>query len=260
MQIFDFHANMVIGGFRTFSGCPNYLAWSGAGGFFAARISSRRQSFGRCLECLERPCAVLGPPESTLDALHGCERHNSRIRIRRRRHLFGDMEEWPSARMTESLAVVLEYKGDWADDSLLITDARSLRGRDIFQAHGHITDVSWMSGSGQVVYCAGGQSYRLTAATMDREELSFAAELCVCHPFLPICVCFSSWLKNSAEGRLCVFDLERREMLDECAADGHRGATLEWRRLEGARVDSRWVCLYVRIPDILNLPGRSPQR
>ena len=44
-----------------------------------------------------------------------------------------------------SLAVVLEYKGDWADDSLLISDAPLAARRDIFQAHGHITDVSWMS-------------------------------------------------------------------------------------------------------------------
>jgi len=52
------------------------------------------------------------------------------------------------------------------------------------------------------------------------EPLPFGAELCVCHPQLPLCVCFSSWLKNSAKGRLFLADLNRQTVFDEYAAVG----------------------------------------
>ncbi len=225
MQIFDFQANVILGGFRMSSNCPNYLQWSNAGGFFAA-ASAEGDKASLALWNLARADAPFsGPPDKTLGTLEGCERQTPESEFGDEGTFrgYGRMAFSPDDR---SLAVVLEYKGDWADDSLLISDALSLRRRDIFQAHGHITDVSWMTVGKEVVYSAGGKAYRLTAATMDCEELSFAAELCACHPFLPICACFSSWLKNSAEGRLCVFDLERGEMLDECAADGIVG--LRW--------------------------------
>jgi len=56
--------------------------------------------------------------------------------------------------------------------------------------------------------------------TMFFEPLPFGAELCVCHPHLPLCVCFSSWLKNSAKGRLFLSDLSRQTVFDEYAAEG----------------------------------------
>lgn len=224
VQLFDFEANAILGGFGTGSNCPSHLAWSCAGGFFGASLPKDNPLLAVWSVSSERE-PFSGPPDKTLGDLVGRERQTSESEFgdEGRFRGYGRMAFSPD---DKSLAVVLEYKGEWADDSLLITDALSLRGQNIVQAHGHITDVSWMSGSGQVVYCAGGQAYRLTSATMDCEELSFAAEVCACHPFLPICVCFSSWLKNSAEGRLRVFDLERREILDECSADDIVG--LRW--------------------------------
>ncbi|MDE3168765.1 MAG: hypothetical protein KGL75_01380, partial [Acidobacteriota bacterium] len=61
---------------------------------------------------------------------------------------------------------------------------------------------------------------RLAADTMQPEPLPFGAELCACHPHLPVCVCFSSWLKNSAKGRLFLVDLNGLKILDEYAAEG----------------------------------------
>jgi hypothetical protein len=55
---------------------------------------------------------------------------------------------------------------------------------------------------------------------MNFEPLPFGAELCVCHPHLPLCICYSSWLKNSAKGRLFLVDLSRMEVFDEYAAEG----------------------------------------
>jgi hypothetical protein len=56
--------------------------------------------------------------------------------------------------------------------------------------------------------------------TWEAKPLPFGAELCACHPQLPLCLCFSSWLKNSAKGRLFLVDLNRLVVFDECAAEG----------------------------------------
>ncbi len=57
-------------------------------------------------------------------------------------------------------------------------------------------------------------------AISEAESLPFGAELCACHPQLPLCLCFSSWLKNSAKGRLFLVDLNRLTVFDEYAAEG----------------------------------------
>jgi hypothetical protein len=90
----------------------------------------------------------------------------------------------------------------------------------VFQAQGHITDLTWTPDSKQIVYCAAGQAYQLDEQSMCFESLPFGAELCVCHPHLPLCLCYSSWLKNSAKGRLFLVDLSRKTMFDEYAAEG----------------------------------------
>ena len=225
MQIFDLQTNVVLGGFAVPSNCPNYLAWSAAGKFLGASSPEPRNPSLAVWNVSSDGEPFSAAPSKSLGAPSGCDRQTPESE-------FGDDGTFKGyGRMAfspdgKSLAAVLEYKGDWADDSLLITDAHSLLGRNVFHAHGRVTDVSWTQDSRAVVYCAGGQAYRLNATTMECQEMFFAAELCACHPFLPVCVCFSSWLKNSAEGRLCVIDLDRREVLDECAADGIIG--LRW--------------------------------
>jgi hypothetical protein len=118
-----------------------------------------------------------------------------------------------------SLACVVEIEGEWADDSLAILEVPSLRKQGLFHAQGHITDLSWTYDSREIVFCAAGQTSRLAAETMEAEPLPFGAELCACHPQLPLCVCFSSWLKNSSKGRLFLVDLKRLKIFDEYAAE-----------------------------------------
>jgi hypothetical protein len=119
-----------------------------------------------------------------------------------------------------SLACVVQVEGEWADDSIAILEVPSLRKRSVLHAQGHVTDLSWTYDSRQIIFCAAGQASRLAADTMVLEALPFGAELCTCHPQLPICVCFSSWLKNSAKGRLFLVDLKRLKIFDEYAAEG----------------------------------------
>ena len=65
-----------------------------------------------------------------------------------------------------------------------------------------------------------GTSVQLDVESLAFEPLPFGAEFCVCHPHLPLCICYSSWLKNSAKGRLFLVDLDRRTTFDEYAAEG----------------------------------------
>ncbi len=144
MQIFDFHANVVLGGFGTSSNCPNYLAWSGAGALFAASLAEGDKASLVLWNVSRDRAPFSGPPDATLGTPEGCERQTSESE-------FGDEGAFSRyGRIAfspdeKSLAVVLEYKGEWADDSILITDGQSLRARNIFHAQGHITDVSWTS-------------------------------------------------------------------------------------------------------------------
>jgi hypothetical protein len=197
---------------------PTSLAWSEAGRVFAAASGGGKKASLRVWKVSDNGVPLSDPPANTLEALNGIERQTYEAE-------FGEEGAFLGYGKTvfspdeKSLAMALEFKGDWADDSILIADVPSLQKRSVFQAQGHITDLSWTPDGQHVLYCAGGQSYRLTVATMTSEQMEFGAELCVCHPFLPLCVCFSSWLKDSAKGRLSVFDLDRQEMFDERAAE-----------------------------------------
>jgi WD40 repeat protein len=121
---------------------------------------------------------------------------------------------------------VVEIRGDWADDSIVLVDAATLAKKNVFHAQGHVTDVAWTPDSSQIVYCASGQAYRLDVNTLTSEPLPFGAEFCACHPHLPLCLCFSSWLKNSAKGRLFIADLSTQNVFDEHAAENI--AHLRW--------------------------------
>jgi Tol biopolymer transport system component len=114
----------------------------------------------------------------------------------------------------------VEIKGDWADDAIVVVDVPMLRKQNVFTAQGHITDLTWTPDGQKIVYCAAGQAYRLDALSPEFEPLPFGAERCACHPHLPLCLCFSSWLKNSAKGRLFLVDLNSMRVFDEYAAEG----------------------------------------
>jgi hypothetical protein len=158
MQIFDFHANVVLGGFGTSSNCPNYLEWSGAGGLFAASLAEGSEA-SLVTWNVSRDCAPFsGPPDATLGTPAGCERQTSESEFGDEGAFsrYGRIAFSPDEKL---LVVVLEYTGEWADDSILITDALSLRAQNIFHTQEHITDVSWTHGGGQAIYCAGGKAY-----------------------------------------------------------------------------------------------------
>ena len=57
------------------------------------------------------------------------------------------------------LASVIEIRGDWADDSIVLADVPRCAHKMCFRRKGHITDLTWTPDSRQIIYCAAGQAY-----------------------------------------------------------------------------------------------------
>lgn len=219
LHFFDLHGKMFLGASAPWTKFPSRLSWSDSGKYFVAASTGGKGASlqlwdGFAPNAAAPPGALreIGMPDWLEEQAAGEE-------------FAEEGKFWGYGRTAfspgqKTLAAVVEIKGDWADDSIVLLDVPSLQRRHAFTAQGHVTDITWTPDGRQIVYCAAGQSYHLTESTPDFEPLPFAAELCACHPHLPLCVCFSSWLKNSAKGRLFLVDLNRQTTFDEYAAEG----------------------------------------
>jgi len=226
LHVFDLRGKIFLGGFGDFKSFPANLAWSDSGKYFAAASRGGGESRLRLWPATQPPTAGMpfaADAAAELRAPTGAE-------------------NWlaPATDETESanesgfagfgrlafntgetiLAVVAEIDGDWADDSIVLLEIPGFGRRTVIPAQGRITDLAWTPDNLQVIYCSGGQAYRVSAQTRTSEPLPFGAELCAVHPHLPMALCFSSLLKNSAKGRLFLADLNRLAVLDEYPAEG----------------------------------------
>ena len=237
-HVFDLHGKIFLGGFGDFPNFPAHLAWSDTGKYFAAGSRAGRESWLRVWPAAQPAAAAMPFAADAAVELHA---PNSG-------------ENWlgPSTDETESssesgfagfgrlafspdeslLAAVAEIDGDWADDSVALLSLPDFARRALVPAQGRITDLAWTPDNRQLVYCSGGQAYRVSARSRESETLPFGAELCAVHPHLPLALCFSSWLKNSAKGRLFLVDLSRLAVFDEYPAEGV--VHLRW-SLDGSR-------------------------
>lgn len=219
LHLFDLQGKMLLGTFGEFRRVPQCLSWSESGKLLAVTSSAEKSPTIRIWESTggEMPFSAaanyeIGAPIGMQSQAYG-EGFEEEGRFRG----YGRIAFSPNEKLVAS---VVEIQGEWADDMILLATPTSLKNHILFQGQGHITDLTWTPDSRQIIYCAAGQAYRLTDGSPESELLPFGAELCVCHPHLPLCLCFSSWLKNSAKGRLCVVDLNRLKVFDEYAADG----------------------------------------
>jgi len=238
LHAFDLNAKKFLGAFGDYADFPADLAWSDPGNYFAATSNGADSANVRLWEVSQRasgemPFAATPASELTLptccawpewrpesdeaSAVDGANADETGVADTAALAGFGRAAFSPDE---ASLASVVEIEGEWADDSIAILEIPSLRKQNVFHAQGHITDLAWTYDSRQIIFCAAGQASRLAADTMEPELLPFGAELCACHPHLPICLCFSSWLKNSAKGRLFLVELNRLKIFDEYAAEG----------------------------------------
>jgi WD40 repeat protein len=118
------------------------------------------------------------------------------------------------------VAVALRFPEEWADDHILLAGAPTLNTGTIVPIQGNATDMSWDARGENLIYCAGGKVFAANLASRAIAPLPFNAEICRCHPILPICACYSSWLKDSANGRLFITEMRTGRTLDECDAEG----------------------------------------
>lgn len=118
------------------------------------------------------------------------------------------------------IAVALRFPEEWADDHILLAGAPGLTTGTIVPIQGNATDMSWDARGENLIYCAGGKVFAANLASRAILPLPFNAEICRCHPILPICACYSSWLKDSANGRLFITEMRTGRTLDECDAEG----------------------------------------
>jgi len=225
LHIFDLHSKMFLGTFGEFQNFPARIEWSAAGGYLVAASSGGKSASLRLWATGAGAVPFSTSPTIEMGLPGGFERQTYEAEFGEE----GAFAGYGSSAFSpdeKTLASVVEIRGDWADDSIVLLDATTLRTTDVFNGQGHITDIAWTPGGRQIIYCAAGQAYRLDVGALNSEPLPFGAEFCACHPQLPLCLCFSSWLKNSAKGRLLVVDLDTQEILDEHAAENI--ADLRW--------------------------------
>lgn len=217
LHLFDLQSKMFLGTFGDFPEFPRCVTWSNSGRHFAAAGSGRDAALSlwsarsSATPLSGPPIARLGPPDWLERQSIGEGAGDEGTFAGYGRTAFSPNEVM--------LASAIEIKGEWADDSILFTTLPAFQQQGVFHAEGHITDLTWSPDSNYLFYCAAGQAYRITARTLESESLPFGAELTACHPHRPLFVCFSSWLKNSAKGRLFLVDLDTLDILDEHPAD-----------------------------------------
>ena len=226
LHVFDIDGKSYLGAFGDFANFPNSLVWSSSGKYFACASGGGEAARLRLWEAAPHsavampfaaePGAEIGPPpggtEAESDEPSGIEADDQGVFAGYGRTAFSPDEN--------RLAAILENDGEWADDSIAFLEVPSLRMMEIFQAQGRVTDLSWTFGTYQLIYCAAGQAYRIAPESGEAEALPFGAELCVCHPYLPLGLFFSSWLKNSAKGRVFLVNLNHLSVFDEYPAEG----------------------------------------
>jgi len=225
LHLFDLRSKMLLGTFGHFKKVPGRLVWSANGAHLTAASAGGKDALLRMWTASGGAIPFSATPTCEIGLPEGFERQTYEAEFGEE----GAFAGYGSSAFSPdeaTLASVVEIRGDWADDSIVFLEAGTLRKKNIFHGQGHITDIAWTTDSRQIIYCAAGQAYRLEVETLVSEPLPFGAEFCACHPHLPLCLCFSSWLKNSAKGRLFVVDLNTLEIVDEHAAENI--ADLRW--------------------------------
>jgi len=235
LHVFDLYGKTFLGAFGEFPEFPSRLARSDAGNYFAAaskggrgaglrvwNLASKSQSMmpfagSEPQEISKRDCSrwsdwqetdvpdAEAPPGASFDEADGNALSG-----------FGRCAFSPDERV---LASVVEFEGEWADDSIAFLGVPGLRRESVMHAQGHVTDLAWTFDSRRLVYCSAGQANIVALESTEVATLPFGAELCACHPNLPLGLFFSSWLKNSAKGRLFLADLNRLTTFDEYPAE-----------------------------------------
>ncbi|MGC1105649.1 MAG: WD40 repeat domain-containing protein [Candidatus Acidiferrales bacterium] len=217
LHLFKPRSGTFAGRFGPFRVYPTHLCWSEDGQYFAATSDGSENAKltlwmpGDSPEKFEPLCEMDRHVFTEAPATDESDDGQGNF------YGFGATAFRPGERM---LATVLEFDGDWSDDSVLFVRVPTLEIAGRFETSGHVTQLSWSSDGRRLIFCASGQVCSLDVESETITLLPFAAEMCHCHPSLPLCGFYNSWLKNSAAGRIFVADLQRNTIIDECHAEG----------------------------------------
>ena len=222
-HLFDLHSKMFVGTFGDFMEFPRFVSWSSMGRYFCAAGTGKNGSL-ELWPAQPNAMVLSGPAVKRIGPPEWVERAN--VDDAGDDGTFAGYGRFSFSPNECTLASAVDIKGEWADDSILFVALPSFQRQSVFRAQGHITDLTWSPDSKYLLYCASGQVYRVNALSLESASLPFGAELCACHPHRPLCVCFSSWLKNAATGRLFLVDLDAMDVFDEHPAENV--ADLRW--------------------------------
>lgn len=217
LHLFDARARRFLGCFGAFRVYPTHLCWSGSTTYFAASSNGSENAKltlwmpGDSAEKFEPLCEMDRHSFAELQAPAETDGEQGNF------YGFGATAFRPDERM---LATVLEFDDDWSDDSVILARAPTLDVASSFETTGHVTQLSWSADGQRLIFCASGQAYSLDPNRGAIDSLPFAAEMCQCHPSLPLCGFYNSWLKNAAAGRIFIADLQTNVVVDECRAEG----------------------------------------
>lgn len=217
LHLFDAQTEAFLGRFGPYRVYPTHLCWSPAGQYFAAASNGSEKSKltlwvpGDSAERFEPVCEMDQRTFTDTEAFAEAQEEQGNF------YGFGAMAFRPDEKL---LASVLEFDGDWSDDSVILLRVPTLEIAGRFETTGQVTQLSWSSDGQRLIFCASGQVYSLDPNRGVIDSLPFAAEMCECHPSLPQCGFYNSWLKNAAAGRVFIADLQNNAILDECRAEG----------------------------------------
>lgn len=216
LHLFDTHSLAFAGRFGLFRVYPAHLSWSRSGRYFAAASDSSENS--KLTLWMPADSAEQFDPLCEMDRRTVIEEESSSAGGDERGSFygFGATAFRPDERV---IATVLEYDGDWSDDVLILARIPTLEIVEKFETTGHVSQLSWSSDGQRLVFCASGQVYSLDPNRGAIDSLPFAAEMCQCHPSLPLCGFYNSWLKNAAAGRIFIADMQTNAVLEECHAE-----------------------------------------
>ncbi|HEV2297939.1 MAG TPA: hypothetical protein VGR72_05430 [Candidatus Acidoferrales bacterium] len=215
-HLIDAYAGEFRGCFGKFEIIPEFLCWSGSGKYLAACSNGSESGALQLWECgvSLKHFNLLGEVHASALAENSQEED---LGDQGKLWGFGSAAFHPNEK---SLAAVLEYDGEWSDDSILLLRAPKLETIARIGATGHVTGLSWSRDGRQLFFCASGQAYVCDSGGGDVTSLPFAAELCCFHPTQPLYAFYNSWLKSSEKGRIFIADSRSMNVIDECSAEG----------------------------------------
>ncbi|HKW89499.1 MAG TPA: hypothetical protein VJN21_12165 [Candidatus Acidoferrales bacterium] len=217
----EFHLLDAYGGafqcrFGKFDVVPEFLCWSGSEKYFVACANGPDKGMlqiWRSGDGAKRFEMLREIPASAFDENARAEDLGDQGKL----WGFGCAAFHPEEKM---LAAVLEYDGEWSDDSILLLTAPSLEVISRIGATGAVSGLTWSRDGRRLFFCASGQAYVCDAGKREVTSLPFGADLCCYHPTQPLCAFYNCLLKNSEKGRIFIADARSMNAIDECWAEG----------------------------------------